>query len=103
MSLVHGSSASLPLTGPLSVFGPQIRTGYQLAVDDVNGAGGLNIAGSRRMVALHVLDDQSDPNRASAQGRTLILRDNAVALLGAATRRSTIPSLSSRTSSSVRW
>ena len=71
--------ASLPLTGP------QIKTGYQLAVDDVNGAGGLNIGGSKRLVALHLLDDQSDPNLASAQARTLILMDNAAALLGAAT------------------
>jgi branched-chain amino acid transport system substrate-binding protein len=34
------------------------------------------------MVALHILDDQSDPNLATAQARTLILRDGAIALLG---------------------
>ena len=95
MSMVHGASlrdtspivvgASIPMTGPVGPLGSPIQVGYQLAVDDVNGAGGLNIGGSRRMVALHVLDDQSDPNLASAQARTLILRDNAVALLGGAT------------------
>lgn len=77
--------ASLPMTGPLGVFGPLIKQGYQLAVDDVNSEGGLSLGGSKRMVALHLLDNQSDPNTASAQARTLILRDNAIALLGAAT------------------
>jgi branched-chain amino acid transport system substrate-binding protein len=95
VSAAHGASlhdtgpivvgASLPLTGSLGVFGPQIKTGYQLAVDDVNGAGGLNIGGSKHIIALHILDNQSDSNLASTQARTLILRDNAVALLGAAT------------------
>jgi branched-chain amino acid transport system substrate-binding protein len=94
MSMVHGASlrdaspivvgVSLPLTGPLGVFGPPIKVGYQQAVDEVNSEGGLSIGGTRRLVALHVLDDQSDPNLASAQARTLILRDNVVALLGGA-------------------
>jgi branched-chain amino acid transport system substrate-binding protein len=92
---VHGASlrdagpivvgTSLSMTGPLGGFGSLIKMGYQLAVDDVNRAGGLNVGGTRSMVALHVLDNQSDPNLASVQGRTLILRDDAVALLGAAT------------------
>lgn len=75
---------SLPMTGSLGVFGPHIKMGYLQAVDEVNKDGGLDIGGSKRMVALHLLDNQSSPTLASTQARTLILRDNAVALLGAA-------------------
>ncbi|GAC1448430.1 MAG: ABC transporter substrate-binding protein [Ktedonobacterales bacterium] len=82
---------SLPMTGPLGVFGPILRVGYQQAVDEVNRDGGLNVGGSKRRIALHLLDNQSNPNLASAQARTLILRDNAVALLGSATPPLNIP------------
>jgi branched-chain amino acid transport system substrate-binding protein len=101
MSMVRGAGlraaspivvgTSLPMTGPLGVFGPLVKLGYQQAVDDVNGEGGLNIGGSTRMVALHLLDDQSNPNTASAQARTLILRDNAIALLGSVTPPLNVP------------
>ena len=101
MSMVRGAGlhdagpivigATLPMTGSLGGFGPLIKAGYQLAVDDVNGAGGLNVGGSMRLVTLHVLDDQSDPNLASMQARTLILRDNATALLGSVSPPLNIP------------
>lgn len=76
--------ASLPLTGSLAVYGPLIRMGYQQAMDEVNRNGGLKIGGNRREISLHVLDNQSDSSMAGEQARTLVLRDNAVALLGAA-------------------
>jgi len=83
--------ASLPLSGPLAPFGANIQMGYQRAVDNVNKAGGLDVGGTKHQVSLVVLDDQSDPNMATDQARTLYQRNNAVALLGAATPPLNIP------------
>jgi branched-chain amino acid transport system substrate-binding protein len=79
------------MSGPLAPFGTNIQLGYQRAVDDVNKAGGLDVGGTKRPVSLVVLDNQSDPNMASDQARTLFQRNNAVALLGAATPPLNIP------------
>lgn len=82
---------TLPLTGSLSIFGPNMQTGYMKAVNEINASGGIDIQGTKHKVQLIVLDDQSDPNLASQQARTLLLKDNAVALLGAATPALSIP------------
>ena len=83
--------ASLPLTGALGSFGPLIQTGYMKAVNDINASGGLAVGGTKDKVQLVVLDNQSDPNLASQQARTLLLKNNAVALLGAFTPPLDIP------------
>ena len=38
--------ASLPLTGPLGVFGPVIQGAYEQAVADINEAGGVTVGGA---------------------------------------------------------
>jgi len=83
--------ASLPMTGDLAPFGANIQKGYQRAVDAVNGAGGLDVGGTKHQVSLVIVDNQSDPNMATDQARTLYQRNNAVALLGAATPPLNIP------------
>jgi branched-chain amino acid transport system substrate-binding protein len=84
--------ASLPLTGPLSgPFGPQLKAGYQNAVDAVNADGGLDVGGSKQKVELVIDDNASDPNTATQQARSLIDQDGVVALLGAVTPALTIP------------
>ena len=88
-TLVIGTT--LPLTGPLGPAGPLIQTAYMKAVNDINASGGLDVGGTKYKIQLVVLDNQSDPNRASQQARTLLLQDNAVALLGAATPPLDIP------------
>ncbi len=83
--------ATLPLTGSLGSFGPLIQTGYMKAVNDINASGGLAVGGTKDKIQLVVLDNQSDPNTASQQARTLLLKNNAVALLGAMTPPLDIP------------
>jgi branched-chain amino acid transport system substrate-binding protein len=82
---------SLPLSGPLAPFGPLLQVGYQRAIDDVNAAGGLSVGGARRKVSLVILDNRSEPTDAADQARTLYQRNNAVAVLGAATPPLNIP------------
>ena len=83
--------ASLPLTGSLGSFGPLIQTGYTKAVNDMNASGGISIGGMKDKIQLVVLDNKSDPNIASQQARTLLLKNNAIALLGGVSPALNIP------------
>lgn len=74
------------LTGDGASFGQSSLAGTQIAVDEINAAGGL--LGGRR-ISLLVEDDQSRPEEAANAVTKLITRDRVVALLGeVASRRS---------------
>jgi branched-chain amino acid transport system substrate-binding protein len=74
------------LTGDGASFGQSSLAGTQLAVDEVNAAGGL--LGGRR-IRLLVEDDQSRPDEAANAVTKLITQDRVVAVLGeVASRRS---------------
>jgi branched-chain amino acid transport system substrate-binding protein len=77
--------ADLPLTGALGRFGELLQLGYTTAVHQVNGQGGIDVGGTKRTVKLVVLDDGSDPQKASQNTNTLILQDGAAAILGSVT------------------
>ena len=77
--------ASLPLSGALAGFGSFQQWGYKRAVDEVNKAGGISIAGTRQMVKLIIRDDKTDPNATASNTETLISRDKVVAMLGSCT------------------
>ena len=83
--------ASLPLTGPLGTFGPIIQDAYERAVDDINEAGGVDVDGTQRQLELVVKDNKSDPTQVTSTARSLIIDDEAVALLGSVTPPLTIP------------
>jgi len=70
--------AYLSLSGPETQFGIDTREGIDLAVDELNKAGGV------KGKPLHVLyeDDKSNPNEATNKVLQLIDRDKVVALLG---------------------
>lgn len=76
---------SLSLTGALGQFGVDLQAGYKQKISELNAAGGLQVGSAMRKVELTVLDNRSDPNTASQQIRELVLKDKAVALLGACT------------------
>ena len=74
------------LTGDGASFGQSSREGTELAVDEINNAGGL--LGGRK-VKLLVEDDQSKPEEASNAVTKLVTQDKVVAVLGeVASRRS---------------
>lgn len=74
--------ATLSMSGALGVLGTPVNAGYQQAVADINAAGGVTVNGNKEKVKLVVLDNGSDPNKASSQARELVEKDGAVALLG---------------------
>jgi branched-chain amino acid transport system substrate-binding protein len=74
------------LTGDGASFGQSSREGTELAVDEINRAGGL-LGG--RTITLLVEDDQSKPEEASNAVTKLVTQDKVVAVLGeVASRRS---------------
>ncbi|HEV3216072.1 MAG TPA: ABC transporter substrate-binding protein [Vicinamibacterales bacterium] len=74
------------LTGDGASFGISSREGAELAVDEINKAGGL--LGGRR-IKLLVEDDQSKPEEASSAVTKLITQDKVVGVIGeVASRRS---------------
>ncbi len=74
--------AVVPLTGKYAAGGEQVKNGYQLAVDDINKAGGVSVGGKKIPLQLTVLDDESDPTKTVQNLETLNTSDQVVAYLG---------------------
>jgi branched-chain amino acid transport system substrate-binding protein len=70
---------SLPLTGIFAPAAPSQRNAYELWREQVNAKGGLDVAGTKRMVEFVSYDDQSDPGQAV---KKLITQDKVDLLLG---------------------
>ncbi|MGL4996329.1 MAG: branched-chain amino acid ABC transporter substrate-binding protein, partial [Deefgea sp.] len=58
-----GNAAAL--TGPAAHFGKDIENGVQLAMDEINAAGGVEIAGKKMKLVMISEDDQGDPKTAT--------------------------------------
>jgi branched-chain amino acid transport system substrate-binding protein len=69
------------LSGAYSAYSPAID-GVNLAISQINGAGGIRIGGKRYNLALKVVDDRSDPQTAIAAATQLIRDDNVKVVLG---------------------
>jgi branched-chain amino acid transport system substrate-binding protein len=73
--IIIGSLTSL--TGPFTPWGVQARDGMQLAVDEINAAGGVG----GRPLELRVVDDESNPE-AGTSGIERLIEEGAVAVGG---------------------
>ncbi len=74
--------ALFPLTGDLAKQGEECLEGMRLAVDEVNGAGGIHSLGGAR-VELAQGDSQGDSDKADAEFARLVTEDQVVAVVGA--------------------
>jgi branched-chain amino acid transport system substrate-binding protein len=72
----------LPLTGAFGSSGNYFKQGYTMAIDDVNGAGGLQVGGQKYHVTLIVLDDGSDGTRSRSLVEKLVTDQHVNFLLG---------------------
>lgn len=78
------------LSGPVASLGGPLREGMQLAVDDINAAGGIH----GRKLRLIVEDSMFDPKRAVLATEKLIRQDRVFAMiasLGSATVQASMP------------
>ncbi len=75
--------AVVPLTGRYAALGAQVRAGYEIAVQQLNAAGGVTVGGKKMQLELTLLDDESDPTKSVARLETLATQ-GVVAYLGGA-------------------
>jgi branched-chain amino acid transport system substrate-binding protein len=75
----------IPLTGRYASLGEQVKNGYELGVETINKAGGVNVKefGKKIPLELKVLDDESDPTK-TVQRLEAHYSDGVVAYLGGA-------------------
>lgn len=74
--------ASVQLTGPLANTGRYYRDAYEFAIERINAAGGVKVAGTSHKLALKLYDNQSDVSLSVRQYTELVSRDKANLLLG---------------------
>jgi branched-chain amino acid transport system substrate-binding protein len=74
--------AVLPVTGKESKIGGAYKQATELAVKEVNDAGGLEVGGKKLKVALSLLDDTSDASKSAQLLEQLITQTKVHALIG---------------------
>jgi branched-chain amino acid transport system substrate-binding protein len=73
--------AVVPLTGRYGPGGAQVRAGYEIAVEQINTAGGVTVGGKKAPLELVLLDDESDATKTVSRLETLAAQ-GVVAYLG---------------------
>lgn len=76
-----------PLSGDVKTFGESVRNGFEIAVSEINAAGG--IAG--KAIETVVVDDRNDPTEAANAAHLLINRHRVAAIVGPVTSKTAIP------------
>src|SRR5437660_1127940 len=74
--------AVVPVTGRYAAGGAQVKNGYELGVQDINAAGGVNINGAKVPLKLTLLDDESDASKTVQRMETLYNDNKIVTYLG---------------------
>src|SRR5262250_3746828 len=73
--------AVVPITGRYGAGGAQVRAGYEIAVEQINAAGGVAVGAQKMPLELVLLDDESDATKTVARLETLASQ-GVVAYLG---------------------
>ena len=73
--------AVVPLTGRYAGGGAQVKAGYEIAVADLNAAGGVSVGGKKMLIELIMLDDESDATKTVSRMESLAAQ-GIVAYLG---------------------
>ena len=70
------------LTGAQATFGISTKNGVQMAIDEVNAAGGVTVDGKVKKIAVRVYDDQGKSEEAANAVSRLINQDKVAVILG---------------------
>jgi branched-chain amino acid transport system substrate-binding protein len=68
-----------PLSGPTADYGQDCLTGLDMAIKELNAAGGITVDGQKLLFKLEKLDDKLEPNQAISNTRQLLAK-NALAI-----------------------
>jgi branched-chain amino acid transport system substrate-binding protein len=80
-----------PLTGSIPVVGQSTKNAAELAVKEVNEAGGLNVGGQKMEIDLLIEDDEDREESAVSAAQKLINQSNVVAIIGPQASRNAVP------------
>lgn len=75
-----------PLSGAVAVYGTEARNGVEMAVEEINAAGGIN----GRKVELISEDDEGNPEKSVTAYKKLTTKDNAKLFIGSLTSGCTL-------------
>ena len=65
-----------PLSGAASMYGQMVKRGIELAIEEINNAGGVNVNGVMTKIQIaNFIDDQMDASKAANALKTLMNQD----------------------------
>lgn len=79
------------LTGDIPAVGTSCKNAAELAVKEINDAGGITISGKNYKVELFIQDSASKPDQAAAAAQKLITQNNVIAIVGPNASSNAIP------------
>jgi branched-chain amino acid transport system substrate-binding protein len=80
-----------PLTGSIPVVGQSTKNAAELAVKEVNEAGGLDVGEQKMEIALFIEDNEDKEESAVSAAQKLINQSSVVAIIGPQASRNAIP------------
>jgi len=89
------------LTGDMPAVGASCKNAAQMAVKEVNDAGGIDIAGKKYKMELYIEDSASKPDQAASSAQKLITQQDVLAIVGPNTSSNAIPASEIAESSKV--
>lgn len=72
----------LPFSGPVAPIGEDTRKGLDLAIDEINEAGGVSSMGGAKFELIYA-DSKGDPKTGMSEAERLILKEDVAVLMGA--------------------
>ena len=108
--LVAGGKAEAPtirvgvvaeLTGDIPAVGASCKNAAEMAVKEVNDAGGLEVGGNKYKVDLFIEDNAGKADQSASAAQKLITQNNVVAIIGPNASRYAIPASEIAESSKV--
>lgn len=79
------------LTGDIPAVGASFKNAAELAVAEINDAGGLEVGGKKYQIELIVEDNAGKAEQSASAAQKLITQDNVVAIIGPNASRYAIP------------
>ncbi|MGO9614559.1 MAG: ABC transporter substrate-binding protein [Dissulfurispiraceae bacterium] len=89
------------LTGDIPAVGASCRNAAEMAVKEMNEAGGIEIAGKKYKVVLFTEDSANKPDQAASSTQKLITQKNVIAIIGPNSSSNAIPASEIAESSKV--
>jgi branched-chain amino acid transport system substrate-binding protein len=89
------------LTGDIPAVGASCKNSAEMAVKEINDAGGLDIGGKKYKIELFIEDSASKPDQAASAAQKLITQKNVIAIIGPNSSSNAIPASEIAESSKV--